>query len=223
MSRIIAKPGTFTDRQSGCSLTKTCHPRALRYPKHRAVIFSGHTRRTAPQSFSALQRYNQVLCRKREPLILPAAALPLILLAEDHPEDVLLMRLALRRSGLTNPLFVARDGQEVVDYLGGEEPYSDRKSYPFPSLLLLDLKMPRLNGFDVLEWLQERSEFSGFPIVVLSGSDLEEDVKKAKKLGAHDYRTKPSGVEAMVVMLHDLHARWLDGHDSSAPQGPRGS
>ena len=126
------------------------------------------------------------------------------------------MRLALQRSGLPNPLFVARDGQEAVDYLAGEGPYADRTSYPLPSLLLLDLKMPRMNGFDVLEWLQRRSELSSFPVVVLSGSDLEADVQKAKKLGAHDYQVKTAAIDHLVRLFHELHARWLNGNTNSS-------
>jgi CheY-like chemotaxis protein len=153
-------------------------------------------------------------------LILPTNdKLHLIILAEDHPDDVFLMRLALQKADLATLLFVARDGQEAVDYLAGQGPYADRKSYPFPSLLLLDLKMPRMNGFEVLAWLQDRSELNGFPTVVLSGSDLEEDVRKANELGADDYRVKPTGVENMVKMLQELHTMWLDGHNNSAPKG----
>jgi CheY-like chemotaxis protein len=137
--------------------------------------------------------------------------MPLILLAEDHPDDVLFMRLALQKSGLTNPLFVARDGQEVVDYLGGEAPYADRTAYPFPSLLLLDIRMPRMDGFDVLRWLQEHPKLNELPIVMLSGSNLEVDMAKAKELGADDYRVKPHGIDNLVKLLHELHGCWLAG------------
>jgi CheY-like chemotaxis protein len=146
-------------------------------------------------------------------VILPAAASsPPILLAEDDPDDVLLMQIAAQKAGLPNPLFVVSDGQETVDYLGGKDLYSNRQSYPLPSLLLLDLKMPRLSGFDVLAWLQEHPEFNDLPIVVLSGSDLEKDIQKAKELGADDYRIKPAGTGSLVKMLHELYDCWLDGH-----------
>ena len=105
------------------------------------------------------------------------------------------MRLALQKAAFSNPLFVARDGQQLVEYLAGEGPYADRTCYPFPSLLLLDIKMPRLSGFDVLSWLQDRPEFDYLPIVVISGSVLEEDMRKAKELGADDYRVKPTGIQ----------------------------
>ena len=121
------------------------------------------------------------------------------------------MRLAIQKAALPNPLFVARDGQEVLDYLAGEGPYSDRTRYPFPSLLLLDIKMPRLNGFDVLSWLQERPEFNQLPIVVLTTSNLDEDIKRAKELGADEYRVKPSGMKDLVELLRELQASWLVG------------
>jgi len=138
-----------------------------------------------------------------------AATLPLILLAEDHPGDVFLMRFALGKAAIPNPLVVASDGQEAIDYLAGDGPYANRKTYPLPDLFLLDLKMPRLNGFDVLTWLKDRPEFDELPIVVLSSSDIEEDIQRAKELGADDYRVKPSGNEKLVKLLQELHARWL--------------
>jgi CheY-like chemotaxis protein len=138
-----------------------------------------------------------------------SASLPIILLAEDHPDDVFIMRFALKRAGLPNPLFVARDGEEVVEYLGGEGAYADRGSYPFPSLVLLDLKMPRMDGFDVLRWCKSHPEINGLPIVVLSGSDLDEDKQRANELGAADYRVKPVGTENLILLLQELHSRWL--------------
>ena len=147
----------------------------------------------------------------------PAAKLPLILLAENDVNDVIIMRRALQKASLANPLFVARDGQVALDYISGEGPYADRRSFPAPSLLLLDLKMPRVDGLDVLAWLHAHPEHNGFPIVVLSSSDHEEEVCKAKALGALDYRVKPWGVEGLVVMLLDLHGRWLNGSHEPVP------
>ena len=137
------------------------------------------------------------------------SVLPLILLAEDDNDDVLLMRRALKKSAIENPVFVAHDGQEAIDYLEGEGPYADRTTYPLPGLLLLDLKMPRVDGFDVLAWVQDHAAFNDLPTVVLSGSDLEEDVVKAKKLGADDYRVKPGEPANLTEMVHQLHSRWL--------------
>jgi CheY-like chemotaxis protein len=188
------------------------------YYTHEPPSFFEVARRTTSQDLLCFAFNQSGSSPERIFLILPArATLPLILLAEDHPDDVFLMRLALQQAGLPNPLFVARDGQEALDYLAGEGPYADRKRYPFPTLLLLDLKMPRINGFEVLAWLQKRPEFDELPIVVLSNSDLEEDLRKTKELGADDYRVKPLETDNLVKMLLELHTRWLDGHSKPAP------
>jgi len=135
--------------------------------------------------------------------------LPPILLAEDDVDDIFLMRRALKKAAVTNPVFVARDGQEAIDYLEGEGPYADRKTYPLPGLLLMDLKMPRVDGFHVLAWLQSHAAFDTLPTVVLSGSGLEEDVLKAKELGADDYQVKPAAPDELISIVHELHSRWL--------------
>src|SRR5947209_4561847 len=93
---------------------------------------------------------------------------PLILLAEDEETDVILFRLALQTAGLLYPVAVARDGQEAIEYLSGEAPYSDRETNPLPALVVLDLKMPRMTGFDVLSWLGTQSDLRQIPAVVLS-------------------------------------------------------
>src|SRR5947209_11189078 len=109
---------------------------------------------------------------------------PPILLAEDHPADISLVRLALEASRLSNPLFVARDGQQTIDYLAGKAPYDARENFPLPGLVLLDLMLPRVNGFEVLAWLQSRPELSYLSVVVLSDSDNQQDATRAMLLGA---------------------------------------
>jgi CheY-like chemotaxis protein len=113
---------------------------------------------------------------------------PVILLAEDQPNDVLLTRLAIETAGLPNPLFAVGDGQDAVAYLDGNGPYANRKAYPLPSLFLLDLKMPLMGGFEVLIWLQRRPRFDDIAVVVLSSSNIVSDIDRAKSLGADDYR-----------------------------------
>jgi CheY-like chemotaxis protein len=134
-----------------------------------------------------------------------------ILLAEDDENDRFFIRRALARSGLGNPLVAVRDGVEAVDYLAGIGSYADRASHPLPSLLLLDLKMPRMSGFDVLVWLATRPDFDELPVVVLSSSTLDSDIKRARELGADDYQVKPQEFERLVEMLRNLHSRWLAG------------
>jgi CheY-like chemotaxis protein len=134
-----------------------------------------------------------------------------ILLAEDDENDVFLVRRALEKAGLSNPLIVARDGQEAVDYLSSDACKQGGAGQSLPGLLLLDLKMPRLNGIDVLAWLSNRPELSELPVVVLSSSCHEQDREDARRLGADDYRVKPSDFPALVSLLKELHARWLSG------------
>ena len=134
-----------------------------------------------------------------------------ILLAEDDENDVFLVRRALAKAGLSNALIVARDGQEAVDYLSGDGFGNGGAGQSLPGLLLLDLKMPRLNGFDVLTWLSSRPELSELPVVVLSSSCHEKDMDKARRLGADDYKLKPSDFPTLVKLLKELHGRWLGG------------
>jgi CheY-like chemotaxis protein len=132
-----------------------------------------------------------------------------ILVAEDEETDVLLLRYAIRRVGLPHQLIVAQDGQEAIDYLSGEAPYSDRTLHPLPALVLLDLKMPRLTGFDVLAWLQGRPELKKLPAVVLTSSADEADRLRAQQLGAAEYRVKPGDLPGLMKVIQELHTRWL--------------
>jgi CheY-like chemotaxis protein len=132
-----------------------------------------------------------------------------ILQVEDDENDVFFLRRALEKAGLAHDLFHVQDGQEAVEYLSGHAPFEDRTKYPFPDLLLLDLKMPRMNGFDVLAWLRAHPELKGPPVVVLSSSNQEEDVKRAYALGASDFQTKPHDTQGLVKFVQSLHQRWL--------------
>jgi CheY-like chemotaxis protein len=132
-----------------------------------------------------------------------------ILLAEDEETDVVMFRLALKRAEVAFPMQVANDGQEAVDYLSGEGRYDDRAAYPLPSLIVLDLKMPRLTGFDVLAWLRGRPELLQIPAVVLSSSSYPQDIQRATELGAREYYIKPHSVEALSKLLLEATGKWL--------------
>jgi len=141
----------------------------------------------------------------------------LVLLADDDPDDVFFMERAFKHSTLPNRLFVVPNGLEALAYLRGSAPYADRQSYPLPGLLVLDLKMPLMDGFQVLQWLKGRPEFNHLPIVVRSGSDFPGDMHKAEALGADAYWVKTADITRLTKMLHELHARWLNGHRKGAP------
>jgi CheY-like chemotaxis protein len=132
-----------------------------------------------------------------------------ILLAEDDENDALMFRRAARHIKLSNPLVVVSDGNEVVAYLAGEGKYADRRQYPLPGLLLLDLKMPRRDGFEVLQWVRGRSEFADLEVVVLSSSDAIRDINRAYEFGANSFLVKPQSFEEYIGMAEAIHSYCL--------------
>lgn len=128
--------------------------------------------------------------------------------AEDDPNDAYFMRHAFQKGGVTTPLLVLADGQQVIDYLSGIGPYGDRCTHPFPCLLLLDLKLPRKSGFEVLEWIGEQR--LPMKVIVISSSGQASDVELAKKLGALDYIIKPSSPAKLAETVRQMRQTWLD-------------
>lgn len=133
-----------------------------------------------------------------------------ILVADDDENDVFFLRRAFAKSGLLHTIIHVSDGQKALEYVLGEGIYADRKSNPFPDLLLLDLKMPRTDGFDVLATLRSLPALD-LPVVVFSTSALTMDVQMAKKLGALDYFMKPVDQDEILKVVFNLHERWLSG------------
>jgi len=133
-----------------------------------------------------------------------------ILVADDDENDVFFVRRAFAKSGLLHTIIHVSDGQKAIEYLLGEGIYADRKANPFPDLLLLDLKMPRTDGFDVLATLRSLPGLD-LPVVVFSTSALLVDVQMAKKLGALDYVAKPADQDEIVKVALTIHERWLSG------------
>jgi CheY-like chemotaxis protein len=132
-----------------------------------------------------------------------------ILLAKDDEADALLVRRAIHTGGIRACLHVVRDGQEAVDYLSGANVYADRTKHPLPKVMLLDLKMPRLDGFEVLKILRNELHFTKLPVIVLTQSEEPSDIKRAYELGATSYFRKPDRLESLSEMIHVLHAYWL--------------
>lgn len=130
-----------------------------------------------------------------------------ILLAEDDENDVFFMRRALRKAEINLPLHVVSNGQETVDYLGGVEKFADRNHFPLPSIILLDLKMPFLDGFEVLAWIGSQPALKGIPVVVLTSSAEERDRQKAAELGAKAYFVKPPTTETIREAMRFLNPR----------------
>jgi CheY-like chemotaxis protein len=131
-----------------------------------------------------------------------------ILIAEDDPNDVMLLELAIRKNGIKNPVKVVRDGEEAIEYLEGKGQYGDREKFPFPSVIISDVKMPRRTGLEVVEWVRQHPSCSVVPIVMLSGSRIQNDVLTAYKLGANSYFTKPSTLEELTQLLGVAFDYW---------------
>ncbi len=130
----------------------------------------------------------------------------IILIAEDDPNDVFLFRRALAQLGF-EAHFVS-NGTEVIDYISGAGPYSDRQEHPFPNALILDLKMPRMNGFEVLDWLRQNNSLAIIPTLVFSSSAAQEDIKRAYQFGANTYFVKPISLTELVDLFRKIVNYW---------------
>ena len=140
----------------------------------------------------------------------------IILLAEDEEDHVLLIRRAFTQAHILNPLHVVRDGEQAIAYLAGKGLYANRSEFPLPTLLLLDLKMPRKNGFQVLEWIRSQPTLRGLRVVVLTSSDSIRDVNQAYQLGANSFLVKPADFEQFMAVIRALEGYWI--WMSEAPQ-----
>ena len=132
-----------------------------------------------------------------------------ILLVEDDENDALVLRRAFDHARIANPLFEVRDGEDAIRYLSGEGDYVDRARYPVPFLMLLDLRLPKLSGFEVLEWIREQPHLAGLIVVVLTASDHFSDMNKAHELGANCYFVKPGTFEELAGLVKGIKGRWL--------------
>ena len=132
----------------------------------------------------------------------------LVLVAEDNPDDALLLRRALDKAGIIARVKVVADGEEMLLYLQGRGAYANRSSSPLPSLIILDLKMPRKSGLEVLQWINENPDVAVVPTIVLSASNLEKDVRAAYNLGANTYFVKPTTFEELVETMRMVEKYW---------------
>jgi CheY-like chemotaxis protein len=144
----------------------------------------------------------------------------LILLAEDSAEDAQLIQLALRQAGVANPVVAVSDGLEAMDYLAGNRFFCDREKYPMPGVLLLDLKMPSVDGFQVLEWCQGRPNLKDILVVVISGDQDVWRVTRAYELGARTFLVKPCTVPE-IINLANAFPGYLQLHPVAGQSSPR--
>jgi CheY-like chemotaxis protein len=137
-----------------------------------------------------------------------------ILLVEDQADDVFFMERALQKARLKHPLRVVTDGQKAIEYLSGEDDYADRSAFPFPGLVIVDLKMPGVTGFHVIEWMRNNERTRLTPIIVLSSSSLPSDINRAYQLGANAYMVKPADHVSLDRLFQPIGDFWL------ASEGP---
>jgi CheY-like chemotaxis protein len=135
---------------------------------------------------------------------------PTLLVVEDNEDDIFFIERIFRQIGARCELRFARDGIEAVDYLSGKGKFSDRSKSPMPTMVLMDLKMPRMNGFEVLEWMHSQPEIKLIPTIVVTSSTLQEDVTRAYRLGANAVMNKPVDKDSLMQMLKAFHIYWTD-------------
>lgn len=129
---------------------------------------------------------------------------PTLLLVEDNEDDVFIFQRAFARAGLKDAVQIASDGEEAIAYLSGNGPYADRAAHPLPYVVLLDLKLPRRSGLDVLEWIHAQPELAHLPVIILTSSAEQRDLERTRELGAQHYLVKPPPVQALIELL-EMH------------------
>ncbi|WGV27490.1 response regulator [Halotia branconii] len=132
-----------------------------------------------------------------------------ILLIEDDSNDILFVQRAFRQVNATNPIRIVKDGDAAIDYLAGEGKYADRDRYPLPALILLDLKLPRRSGIEILEWMRQQPGIKRIPVVILTSSRESLDIDLSYDLGVNSYLVKPVRFDALAKMIAALDSYWL--------------
>ena len=142
-----------------------------------------------------------------------------ILLVEDNPDDVTLILRAFRKNNIVNDVVVAHDGVEATDYLFGTGDYAERKTLDMPQVILLDLKLPKVNGLEVLRQIRADARTKLLPVVILTSSDEEKDIIESYQLGANSYVRKPVDFTQFVEAVGQLGLYWLLLNESPSRTG----
>jgi DNA-binding response OmpR family regulator len=135
---------------------------------------------------------------------------PTLLVIEDARDHALLVRVAARRALPGLDVRVAGDGREGIAYLAGTPPFQDRRSHPMPDLIILDLLMPDVDGFEVLEWIGEQRVASKIPVVVLTSSESSEHEARSLELGARAFYRKPADLAALDDVVRSIVEEWIE-------------
>ena len=134
-----------------------------------------------------------------------------ILLVDDSENDLFIMRKAFEKAQFNNPVYEVYNGVEAISFLRGDPPYNDREKYPLPTVMIMDLNMPKQNGFDVLGWLKLQPGLKRLPVMLMTASVRSEDVDKAFDLGANAFLVKPSTLAGLTDMIRCLHG-WIQSN-----------
>ena len=135
-----------------------------------------------------------------------------ILLVEDNYNDVLLIQRAFNKAGIAPPMSIVSDGDEAIAYLSQERQYANTEKFPVPVLILLDLKLPRRSGLEVLAWLRQQPKLKRLPVVVLTSSQENSDLAQAYDLGANSYLVKPVDFRDFVTLVELIDAYWFQAN-----------
>ncbi len=133
-----------------------------------------------------------------------------IVVAEDDPDDRILMQRGFEQSRLLNRIYFVMDGEELLDYLYNRGDYSDAEKYPRPGIILLDLNMPKKDGREVLSEIKADPKLKKIPVVVLTTSKLEEDIIRSYDIGASSYITKPVTFDDLISVLKVIRQYWFE-------------
>ena len=132
-----------------------------------------------------------------------------ILIIDDNDDDIFALRRALKKAGVANPQQVVKNGQQAMEYLSGAGKFADREAFPLPVLAFIDLKMPFMDGFELLTWIRTQPALASIVLVVLTGSDEVRDHQRAYSLGARSYLVKPPSSVDLQNLIHSLESLWL--------------
>ena len=136
-----------------------------------------------------------------------------ILVAEDDTADAFFLKRAFAKVGVPTALHFVHDGQEVLEYLLGDGQFANRPTHPVPDLLLLDLKMPRMDGFQVLDWVRQQPRLKRLPVIIFSSSAQDQDINRAYDLGANSYLVKPHSTEDLLALIGKLNTYWVETNE----------
>ncbi|MDB6057371.1 MAG: response regulator [Verrucomicrobiales bacterium] len=145
----------------------------------------------------------------------------LILVVEDDDSDFFLLERAFRKNNIQNPIVRVKDGLEGLHYLQGSGDYTDREKFPFPDVIILDLKTPRMSGMELLAWIRDHPDCRVIPTVIMSSSQQDVDVSRAYELGANTYFVKPTTFEDLIQLTNTIQDYWRRGAKPSSSKKPR--